>query len=66
VTLAIALVLFAGFVAVTLVDRRRKHRQPRQAAVPIQRIDLDPPADPTDPTPGPDPDPEPFPWPPTR
>ncbi len=57
-TLAIALVLFAGFVAVLLVDRRRKHRQ---AAAPIQRIDLDPPADPT-----PAPDTEPAPWPPTR
>jgi len=53
-TLAIAFVLLAGFVAVFLVDRRRRHRQP---AVPIQRIDLDPPADP---------DPEPDPWPPTR
>jgi hypothetical protein len=58
VTLAIALVLLAGFVAVFLVDRRRKHRRP---AVPIQRIDPDPPADPT-----PAPDPEPDPWPPTR
>jgi hypothetical protein len=58
VTLAIALVLFAGFVAVLLVDRRRKHRR---AAVPIQRIDLDPPADPE-----PAPDPEPAAWPPTR
>jgi hypothetical protein len=58
VTLAIALVLFAGFVAVFLVDRRRKHRQ---VAVPPQRIDLDLPADPT-----PAPDPEPAPWPPTR
>jgi hypothetical protein len=58
VTLAIALVLFGGFVAVFLVDRRRKHRQ---AAVPIQRPDLDPPADPS-----PAPDPEPAPWPPTR
>jgi hypothetical protein len=55
-TLAIALVLLAGFVAVFLVDRRRKHRQ---SAVAIQRIDPDPPADP-------DPDPEPDPWPPTR
>jgi hypothetical protein len=50
----IALVLLAGFVAVTLVDRRRRHRQP---AVAIQRIDPDPPADP---------DPEPDAWPPTR
>jgi len=58
VTLAIALVLFAGFVAVLLVDRRRKHRQ---AAVPPQRPDLDSPADPT-----PAPDPEPAAWPPTR
>jgi hypothetical protein len=58
VTLAIALVLLAGFVAVLLVDRRRRHRRP---AVPIRRIDLDPPADPT-----PAPDPEPEPWPPTR
>jgi hypothetical protein len=58
VTLAIALLLFGGFVAVFLVDRRRKHRRP---AVPIQRIDLDPPADP-DPTPASDPEP----WPPTR
>jgi hypothetical protein len=58
VTLAIALVLFAGFVAVFLVDRRRKHRRP---AVPIRRIDPDPPADPT-----PASDPEPDPWPPTR
>jgi hypothetical protein len=58
VTLAIALVLFAGFVAVFLVDRRRKHRQ---AAAPIQRIDLDPPADPE-----PAPDTEPPAWPPTR
>ena len=57
-TLAIAFVLFAGFVAVFLVDRRRKHRQ---AAVPIQRIDLDPRADPE-----PAPDPEPADWPPTR
>ncbi len=57
-TLAIALVLFAGFVAVLLVDRRRKHGRP---AGPPQRIDLDPPADPT-----PAPDPEPAPWPPTR
>ena len=55
-TLAIALVLFAGFVAVCLVDRRRKHRR---AAVPPQRIDLDPPADP-------EPDTEPADWPPTR
>ncbi len=55
-TLAIALVLFAGFVAVFLVDRRRKHRR---AAVPPQRIDLDPPADP-------EPDTEPADWPPTR
>jgi hypothetical protein len=57
VTLAIAFVLFAGFVVVFLVDRRRKHRQHRQqpqATVPIQRIDLDPPADPT---PAPDPEP---------
>jgi hypothetical protein len=58
VTLAIALVLFAGFVAVFLVDRRRKHRQ---AAAPIQRSDLDPPADPA-----PAPEPEPADWPPTR
>jgi hypothetical protein len=58
VTLAIALVLFAGFVAVFLVDRHRKHRQP---AVPIRRIDPDPPADPEH-----APDPEPDPWPPTR
>jgi hypothetical protein len=57
VTLAIALVLFAGFVAVFLVDRRRKHHQ---AAIPRQRTNLDPPADPE-----PAPDPEP-PWPPTR
>ena len=57
-TLAIALVLFAGFVAVFLVDRHRKHCK---AAVPIQRIDLDPPADPE-----PAPDTEPAPWPPTR
>ena len=57
-TLAIALLLFAGFVAVLLVDRRRKHRR---AAVPIQRIDLDPPADSTS-----APDPEPADWPPTR
>jgi len=54
VTLAIALVLFAGFVAVFLVDRRRKQRRP---AVPPQRIDLHPPADP---------DHEPTTWPPTR
>jgi hypothetical protein len=53
-TLAIALVLLAGFVAVFLVDRRRTRRRP---AVPIQRIDPDPPAAP---------DPEPDPWPPTR
>ena len=53
-TLALAFVLFAGFVAVFLVDRCRKHRRP---AVPIRRIDLDPPTDP---------DPEPDPWPPTR
>jgi hypothetical protein len=58
VTLALALLLVAGFVAVFLVDRRRRHRRP---AVPIQRIDLDPPADPT-----PAPDPAPEPWPPTR
>jgi hypothetical protein len=58
VTLAIAFVLFAGFVAVFLVDRHRKHRQP---AVPIQQPDLDPPADAT-----PAPDPEPAPWPPSR
>jgi hypothetical protein len=58
VILAIALVLFAGFVAVLLVDRRRKHRQ---TAIPRQRIDLDPPADPT-----PAPDTEPPAWPPTR
>ena len=57
-TLAIALVLFAGFVAVFLVDRCRKHRQ---AAVPPQRIDLDQPADPA-----PAPDTEPAAWPPTR
>jgi hypothetical protein len=50
----IALVLLAGFAAVTLVDRRRKHRRP---AVPIQQVDPDPPADP---------DPEPDAWPPTR
>ena len=56
--LAIALVLFAGFVAVLLVDRRRKHHQ---AAAPIQRPDLDPPADPE-----PAPDTEPADWPPTR
>jgi hypothetical protein len=56
VTLAIALVLFAGFVAVFLADRRRRHRRP---AGPIQRPDLDPPADP-------EPDPEPADWPPTR
>jgi hypothetical protein len=61
VTLAIAFALFAGFVGVFLVDRRRNHRKHRQAAVPIQRIDLDPPADLT-----PAPDPEPVPWPPTR
>jgi len=54
VTLAIAFLLCAGFVAVFLVDRRRKHRQ---AAIPIQRTDLDPPADP---------DAEPADWPPTR
>jgi hypothetical protein len=54
VTLAIALVLVAGFVAVLLVDRHRKHHQ---AATPIQRTDLDPPADP---------DPEPADWPPNR
>jgi hypothetical protein len=58
VTLAIALVLFAGFVAVLLVDRHRKHRQ---AAAPPQRPDLDPPADPA-----PAPDTEPADWPPTR
>jgi hypothetical protein len=58
VTLAIALLLFGGFVAVFVVDRRRKHHQ---GAVPIQRIDPDPPADPT-----PAPDPDPDPWPPTR
>jgi hypothetical protein len=58
VTLALALLLFGGFVAMFLVDRHRKHRQ---AAAPIQRPDLDPPADPT---PGPDPDP--APWPPSR
>jgi hypothetical protein len=56
VTLAIALVLFAGFVAVLLVSRRRKHHQ---ATVPPQRTD--PPADPA-----PAPDPEPTDWPPTR
>jgi len=55
---AIAFVLLAGFVAVTLADRRRKHRR---AVVAIQGIDLDPPADLPD-----DPDPEPDPWPPTR
>ncbi len=55
---AVAFVLFAGFVAVFLVDRRRKHHQ---AAVAIQRIDLDPPADPA-----PAPDTEPAAWPPTR
>jgi hypothetical protein len=60
VTLAIALALFGGFVAVLLVDRRRRHRRP---AVPIRRIDLDPPAA-SDPEPGPDPEPDP--WPPTR
>jgi hypothetical protein len=58
VTLALAFLLFGGFVAVLLVDRHRKHRQ---AVVPIQRPDLDPPADPT-----PTPDPEPAPWPPSR
>ena len=59
-TLALALVLLAGFVAVFLVDRRRKHRRP---AVPIRRLDLDPPTDPdAEPAPGPKPDP----WPPTR
>jgi hypothetical protein len=52
----IALVLLAGFVAVTLVDRRRKQRR---AAPAIQRTD--PPAD----LPA-DPDPEPDAWPPTR
>jgi hypothetical protein len=60
VTLALALVLFAGFVAVFLVDRRRKHRQP---AAPIRRIDPDPPADPDSEH---APDPEHHPWPPTR
>jgi hypothetical protein len=60
VTLAIALVLLAGFVAVFLVDRRRKHRRP---AVPIRRIDPDPPSDPDSEH---APDPEPDPWPPTR
>ncbi len=55
---AVALLLFAGFVAVFLVDRRHKRRQ---AAVPIQRADLDPPADPAA-----DPDAEPDAWPPTR
>jgi len=58
VTLAIAFLLFAGFVTVFLLDRRRKHRPP---AVPTQRIDLDPPADPE-----PAPDTEPPAWPPTR
>jgi hypothetical protein len=58
----IALVLLAGFVAVTLVDRRRKHRRP---AVAIQRTDPDPPGNP-DPAPDPDPDPAPDAWPPTR
>jgi hypothetical protein len=58
VTLALALVLVAGFVAVFLVDRRRR---PRRPAVPIQRTDPDPPAEPP-----PAPDPEPDPWPPTR
>jgi len=52
-TLALAFLLFGGFVAVFLVDRRCK----RQAAVPIQRTDLDPSADP---------DSEPAAWPPTR
>jgi hypothetical protein len=58
VTLAIAFLLLGGFVAVFLVDRRRKHHH---AAVPIQRTDLDPPADPE-----PDPDAEPTAWPPSR
>ena len=53
-TLAIGFLLFAGFVAVFLVDRRRKRRQ---AAAPIQRIDPDPSAEP---------DAEPADWPPTR
>jgi hypothetical protein len=60
VTLALALLLLAGFVAVFLVDRRRKHRRP---AAPIQQLDPDPP---TDPDPEHAPDPEPDPWPPTR
>jgi hypothetical protein len=54
VTLALAFLVFGGFVAVFLVARHRKHRQ---AAVPIQRTDLNPPADP---------DTEPADWPPTR
>jgi hypothetical protein len=58
VTLAIALVLLAGFVAVLLVDRRRRHRRP---AAPIRRIDPDPPVDPEH-----APDPDPTVWPPTR
>jgi hypothetical protein len=61
----IALVLLAGFVAVTLVDRRRKQRQHRRPAVAIQRTDPNPPANP-DPNPDPDPNPEPDAWPPTR
>jgi hypothetical protein len=60
VTLAIAFLLLGGFVAVLLVDRHRKHHH---AAVPIQRIDPDPPAA-SNPEPGPDPEPDP--WPPTR
>ncbi len=59
-TLAIALVLVAGFVAVFLIDRRRRHRR---AAVPIRRLDPD---SPPDPDPAHAPDPQPDPWPPTR
>jgi len=53
-TLALGFLLFAGFVAVFLVDRCRKRQQ---AARPLQRLDLDPSAEP---------DAEPDAWPPTR
>ena len=55
-TLAIGLLLFAGFVAVQLVALRRR-KAAEAAIVPIQRLDPDPPADP---------DAEPDAWPPTR
>ena len=54
----LALLVFGGFVAVLLVDRRRKRRQ---ATAAIERVDPDRPAELE-----PEPEPEPDTWPPTR